>query len=81
MCIKSAENVEDAFEMLLETFSTPRLLWQKKKEDISEAFGKRNVWGPDDSTKRRNAIVKMINHLEEAKLMSKQDEKLKSWIY
>ena len=80
MRIAFAENVDEAFEILLTTFTTPDLLWEMKKEEITQAFGERNVWGPIESVQRRNTISKMISCLEEAKRLSSQHEDLKSLI-
>ena len=79
-CVEFCQNIDDAFTKLLKIFCTPQLLWKKKKEDIAEAFSKRNVWGPKESAQRRSALTKMINYLEEARVLSNQHETLKSLI-
>ena len=79
-CVEFCQNIDDAFTKLLKIFCTPQHLWKKKKEDIAEAFSKRHVWGPKESAQRRSALTKMINYLEEARVLSNQHETLKSLI-
>ena len=69
-CVEFCENIEDAFATLLRVFNTPRKVWEKKKEEIVEAYGRRNTWGSTKSVQRRKAISKMISYLEEAKKLS-----------
>ena len=77
MSVLNAENVDDAFDILDKTFGTPRLIWKKKMENFEKYFDVKNVWGAPDSVKRRNAIARMIDFLNEAAALSKHHNRLK----
>ena len=73
--------LEEAFDILIETFGSPYVIWEQRKRAVTETFCKRNVWGKKGTEERRNAIAQMMDFINEALSLSSNHPKLSNEVF
>ena len=73
-------SLTEAFDLLKKTFGNPMIIWNQKKEDIADALGNYGIWGKANSLERRNAIIQMIDFINEATTLATEHSKLRNEI-
>ena len=69
-------SLTEAFDLLKKTFGNPMIIWNQKKEAIADALGNFGIWGKPNSLERRNAIIQMIDFINEATTLATEHSKL-----
>ena len=75
------QNLETAFDILKSTYGDPSLIWNSIKENSTKSLSKLNVWGKVESVERRNSITKLIDFINEAKVLATEHDELKPEIH
>ena len=73
--------LEEAFDILTTTYGNPSLIWNKIKENIFNSLGKLSSWGKPESVERRNALTKLIDFINEMKVLATEHVQLMPEIY
>ena len=74
------QNLTTAFDILRSTYGNPSLIWNNVKENSLKSLGKPNVWGNVESVARRNSITKLLDFINEAKVLASDHDLLKTEI-
>ena len=75
------QSLETAFDILKSTYGNPSLIWNNIKENSTKSLCKLNAWGKVESVERRNSITKLIDFINEAKVLATEHSVLKPEIH
>ena len=81
LCIgEHTSDLTEACALLKSTFGNPMIIWNQKKEAIADTLGNFGIWGKANSLERRNAIIQMIDFINEATTLATEHSKLRNEI-